>query len=79
MDRIGMSLIRDKKATISASTSEDGQIHKSSVRGKDLLSLLLQANLADDVEPDQRLSDADVLAQIPTFLVAGMLDLTHDA
>ncbi|PPQ63062.1 hypothetical protein CVT24_005917 [Panaeolus cyanescens] len=39
--------------------------------GKDLLSILVQANSSEDVPPEQRLTDEDVLAQVATFLVAG--------
>ncbi|KAJ7766484.1 cytochrome P450 [Mycena maculata] len=38
---------------------------------RDLFSLLVRANTAKDIPVNQRLSDEDVLAQVPTFLVAG--------
>ncbi|KAJ6555947.1 cytochrome P450 [Mycena capillaripes] len=38
---------------------------------KDLLSVLLKANLAKDVPESQRLSDKEVISQIPAFFVAG--------
>ncbi|KAJ7434091.1 cytochrome P450 [Mycena galericulata] len=38
---------------------------------RDLLSVLLKANLSSDLPESQRLSDAEVIAQIPTFLFAG--------
>ncbi|KAH0835842.1 cytochrome P450 [Lanmaoa asiatica] len=53
------------------SATEKGDIEKNSLRGRDLLSLLVKANIATDVPESQRLSDEDVLAQVPTFLVAG--------
>ncbi|KAF8149662.1 cytochrome P450 [Mycena galopus ATCC 62051] len=38
---------------------------------KDLLSVLLRANLAKDVPERQRMRDDEVISQIPAFLVAG--------
>ncbi|KAF9484968.1 cytochrome P450 [Pholiota conissans] len=63
MDRIGAELLRDSKAAV--------MNDKASWTRRDLLSLLLRANLATDLPPTQRMSDSDVLAQVPTFLVAG--------
>ncbi|CCM03447.1 uncharacterized protein FIBRA_05580 [Fibroporia radiculosa] len=69
MRRIGMQLIQQKKAEIAAAMA-DGNYSKSS-RSRDLLTVLLEANLTDDVPEHHRLTDDDVMAQIPTFLVAG--------
>ncbi|KAF8131040.1 cytochrome P450 [Boletus edulis] len=55
MARIGNELLSDAKAAARASATEKGEIEKNSLHGRDLL----------------RLSDEDVLAQVPTFLVAG--------
>ncbi|KAF7331414.1 Cytochrome P450 [Mycena kentingensis (nom. inval.)] len=38
---------------------------------RDLLSILLSANVSSDIPERQRLSDAEVIAQIPGFFVAG--------
>ncbi|KAF7340380.1 hypothetical protein MVEN_01957500 [Mycena venus] len=38
---------------------------------KDLLSVLLRANLSKDIPESQRLSDTEVVSQIPAFFVAG--------
>ncbi|KAJ7480948.1 cytochrome P450 [Mycena latifolia] len=38
---------------------------------RDLLSVLLKANLSSDIPDSQRLTDEEVLGQIPTFLIAG--------
>ncbi|KAJ7095055.1 cytochrome P450 [Mycena epipterygia] len=38
---------------------------------KDLLSVLLKANLSKDIPESQRLSDTEVVSQIPAFFVAG--------
>ncbi|KAL5514893.1 hypothetical protein ACEPAG_2209 [Sanghuangporus baumii] len=39
--------------------------------GRDLLSVLVRANTDTDLPESQRMNDEDVLAQVPTFLVAG--------
>ncbi|KAJ7739297.1 cytochrome P450 [Mycena olivaceomarginata] len=38
---------------------------------RDILSLLVKANLSADIPERQRLSDEEVISQIPTFLIAG--------
>ncbi|KAJ7731078.1 cytochrome P450 [Mycena metata] len=58
MRRIGQRLLRDSNSV-------------DSVASRDLLSLLVHANTTEDIPEAQRLSDEDVLAQVPTFLVAG--------
>lgn len=68
MHRIGLQLVKDKKAAILA---EKSGMEKKDLQGRDLLTLLLKANMATDIPDSQRLSDEDVLAQVPTFLVAG--------
>ncbi|EJD37740.1 cytochrome P450 [Auricularia subglabra TFB-10046 SS5] len=70
MDEIGMRIVQEKKREILDEMGA-GRIEKNTVGGKDLISLLLRANLAADLPPSQRLSDSEVLAQIPTFIVAG--------
>ncbi|TFK25770.1 cytochrome P450 [Coprinopsis marcescibilis] len=67
MDRIGEELLRNSKAEL----SKQGSLGKDSVKGKTLLTLLLRANMASDLPESQRMVDEDVLAQVPTFLVAG--------
>ncbi|KAG9318254.1 cytochrome P450 [Chiua virens] len=71
MARIGKELLSDAKAAARASATEKGEIEKNSLHGRDLLSLLVKANMATDIPENQRLCDEDVLAQVPTFLVAG--------
>ncbi|KAJ7062855.1 cytochrome P450 [Mycena amicta] len=61
MVRVGRKLLQESKRDIE---SDDR-------RAKDLLSLLVRANTAKDVPETQRLADEDVIAQVPTFLVAG--------
>ncbi|KAF8834516.1 cytochrome P450 [Paxillus ammoniavirescens] len=71
MERIGRELLTKAKATVLADATEKGGIDKSSIQGRDLLTLLVKANMATDIPENQRLPDKDVLAQVPTFLVAG--------
>ncbi|KAH9937781.1 cytochrome P450 [Epithele typhae] len=74
MRRIGMQLVQEKKAAIAAEgTIKDTKLEESGsgidLRGRDLLTLLLKANMATDIPENQKLSDEDVLAR--DFLVAG--------
>ncbi|KAJ7434100.1 cytochrome P450 [Mycena galericulata] len=65
MKSIARQIISTSKASLMASQEEktDGK--------RDVLSVLLKANLSSDLPESQRLSDAEVIAQIPTFLFAG--------
>ncbi|KAJ7777801.1 cytochrome P450 [Mycena olivaceomarginata] len=65
MRRIGQQLLQDSRQNIAEGKSAD------STALRDLLSLLVRANMAKDISDAQRLSEEDVLAQVPTFLVAG--------
>ncbi|KZV95955.1 cytochrome P450 [Exidia glandulosa HHB12029] len=72
MDEVGMRIIQEKKAAVLAEFGDStAHIDKKSLAGNDIISVLLRANLAADLDPTQRLSDEEVLAQIPSFLVAG--------
>ncbi|KAF7972061.1 hypothetical protein HWV62_19211 [Athelia sp. TMB] len=62
LSRVGGQLLEDAKKNAAAD--------KDSVVGKDLLSLLVKANMGPGTG-GQKLDDVDVLAQVPTFLVAG--------
>ncbi|EIN11680.1 cytochrome P450 [Punctularia strigosozonata HHB-11173 SS5] len=68
MDRLGLQLVKEKKAALQA---ESVGVEKKNILSRDMLSLLIKANIASDVPENQRLSDEEVLAQIPTFLGAG--------
>ncbi|KAI0677750.1 cytochrome P450 [Trametes maxima] len=71
MRRIGMQLINDKKAEITRLTAENaGGVEKKNMGGRDLLTLLIKANMAVDIPDSQRLSDEEVLSRT-SFLVAG--------
>ncbi|KAJ7144334.1 cytochrome P450 [Mycena epipterygia] len=66
MYSIGAQLVSKSKADIK--TAEEDK----TLSGKrDLLSVLLKANLATNIPENQRLNEAEVIAQIPTFFFAG--------
>jgi len=72
MRRIGLQLIAEKKASIIAASGRSTKgVEKKDVVGRDLLTLLIKANMAMDIPESQRLTDEEVLAQVPTFIVAG--------
>ena len=53
------------------STNDGARVFSDSGSTKDLLSLMIKANMGLDVAPEQRMSDEEVMHQIPTFMVAG--------
>ncbi|KZT18878.1 cytochrome P450 [Neolentinus lepideus HHB14362 ss-1] len=69
MSRIGNQLLSEKKAAVRGENEKI--VSKDAMQGRDLLSLLVRANMATDLPEGQRMRDEDVLAQVPTFLVAG--------
>ncbi|KAI5119934.1 hypothetical protein M0805_000899 [Coniferiporia weirii] len=62
--RRGEELVRAKKQAVMAEITRSDDI-----QDKDILSLLIKANLSE--KPSQRLSDAELLDQLSTFLFAG--------
>ncbi|TFY80206.1 hypothetical protein EWM64_g3801 [Hericium alpestre] len=70
--RIGIQIVAEKKAAVLASlgTQEKG-FERQDFAGRDLISLLIKASLAVDLPESARLSDDDLVCQIPTFIVAG--------
>ena len=62
MRKIGLELIAEKKAAIRAEGQEKEKYSADS-RARDLLTLLLKANMAIDIPDSQKLSDEDVLAR----------------
>ncbi|KAJ8509529.1 hypothetical protein ONZ45_g8314 [Pleurotus djamor] len=67
MARIGRELLASSRAAVSPYQKEVDQGMKT----RNILSQLVKANTSPNNPPESRLSDEDVLAQIPTFLVAG--------
>ncbi|KAJ7691358.1 cytochrome P450 [Mycena rosella] len=66
MQSIGSRIVSNSKAAIKASQDD-----KSLGGRRDLLAILLKANLSTNLPESQRLSDAEVIAQLPTFFFAG--------
>ena len=58
-------MISQKKSEIFASTSDEtkGDVRKKDIQGRDLLSLLIKANMATDIPDSARMSDEDILAR----------------
>jgi hypothetical protein len=48
-------------------------LHCGIEHDKNLLSLMIKSNMSTIIPPEQRLSMEQMLQQIPTFLIAGML------
>ncbi|KAG8802377.1 hypothetical protein FRC18_007563, partial [Serendipita sp. 400] len=77
MRRIGKQLVEERKRELGFLPPKSGEQQSqerdapSSGTGKDLLSLMIKANMSPDVSPEQRMTDAEVMHQIPTFMVAG--------
>ncbi|KAI0321606.1 cytochrome P450 [Amylostereum chailletii] len=69
--RIGSHLIAEKKAAVLAESSDGVSVAKDSIQGHDLLSLLIRANMASDMAEGMRMSDEEILSQVPTFIMAG--------
>ena len=71
MNRIGRKLLNDAKAAVMSShgVEKGGTIEKSSLQGRDLLTLLVRANMATDIPENQRISDEDVLARMLPFRI----------
>ncbi|KLO13381.1 cytochrome P450 [Schizopora paradoxa] len=70
MRRVGTKLIEERKKLF---INEKGALAGASddEQYKDLLSALVKANLDPSIPESQRMTDEEVLSQIPTFLVAG--------
>ncbi|KAH9988110.1 cytochrome P450 [Russula compacta] len=70
---IGQNIIAQKKAEILAvaESGAKGDVEKRKIQGRDLLTLLIKANMATDIPDSARMTDEDILAQVPTFLIAG--------
>ena len=58
-------MISQKKSEILASTGDEtkGDVRKKDFQGRDLLSLLIKANMATDIPDSARMSDEDILAR----------------
>jgi hypothetical protein len=58
-------MITRRKSEILASTDVDakGGVEKKDIQGRNLLSLLIKANMATDIPVSARMSDEDILAR----------------
>jgi hypothetical protein len=58
-------MITQRKSEILASTDVDakGGVEKKDIQGRNLLSLLIKANMATDIPVSARMSDEDILAR----------------
>jgi len=74
MRRIAVHLLQEQKNRVLGEKGEvDDVVQKDmeDLKGRDLLSVLVKANTDKTIPEYQRMPDEDVLAQVPTFLVAG--------
>ena len=71
MLKIGTKLVAERKALIlAASTNKDTKVSSKDLDGRDLLTLLMKANMASDIPESQKLSDEEVVSR---ELFAGFL------
>ncbi|PWN54019.1 cytochrome P450 [Violaceomyces palustris] len=81
LEMVSLNLINRKKAEIQKEMQglskadfdeKEGHYDATGVaRGKDLLHLMMRANMAEDVSEKEKLSDNELLGQITTLLLAG--------
>jgi cytochrome P450 len=79
MRKIGRRLVRERKRALGFPDAKE-EVHTHTLGSafaredtrKDLLSLMIVANMSPDVSPEQKMSDVEVMHQIPTFMVAGV-------
>ncbi|KAJ7055863.1 cytochrome P450 [Mycena amicta] len=74
MYTIGGQIIKKSKASLKAQAQADSEKDnvKAALTGRrDLLSILLKANMSAGLPESQKLSDEEVIAQIPAFFLAG--------
>ncbi|KAJ4475625.1 cytochrome P450 [Lentinula aciculospora] len=64
MQRISRELFMESKIYLAATGEKD-----TGLSARDLLSLLLKSNMSSNTPANERMSDADVVAQVPTFLI----------
>ncbi|KAI0666625.1 cytochrome P450 [Trametes maxima] len=71
MQRIGSQIVAEKKAAIMREASEKNlaEVGRKDLQDRDILTLLMKANVAKDIPEHQRLSDAAVVSR--TLLTAG--------
>ena len=63
------AIIREQAERKALNLKEEENDASDNLRGRDLLTLLLKANMATDIPESQRLSDEDVLARACVLLL----------
>jgi hypothetical protein len=71
MRRVGLQLVREKQQAVLEERASGRGTALEKGKDKDLLSLLIKANMDKDLPAEQQLSVEQILNQIPTFVVAG--------
>ena len=78
MQRIGEELLRQRKRIILGEKVEvDKEIEKDTadLKGRDLLTVLVQANMDTEIPESQRMSDDDVVARMFLPLEVGRVPM----
>ncbi|KLO16841.1 cytochrome P450 [Schizopora paradoxa] len=71
MRRVGNELVQERKHHFLEKEKDAFTDDSEDLHHKDLLSALIKANMDPSIPESQRMTDEEVLSQIPTFLVAG--------
>ncbi|KZV62140.1 cytochrome P450 [Peniophora sp. CONT] len=69
LDRVGKQFLDERKSAVLAAA--ESKVERRDIVGKDLLSVLIRNNMASDIPEEDCMTDDEVLAQVPTFLLAG--------
>jgi len=69
MIRIGRGILEKRKAAYAV--EKDQELLRTELSGDDLLSSLFRTNMAPQVKVEQRMTDDELIAQIPLFFFAG--------
>lgn len=69
--KVGMKLVAEKKKLVMEERASRGGTELEKGRERDLLTLLIKANMSTALGKEQTMSDDEVINQIPTFLIAG--------
>ncbi|KAI0033894.1 cytochrome P450 [Vararia minispora EC-137] len=67
--RIGGRLIANKKKALGLDGGASAD--KDEISGHDLISLLIKSNVTEGTPENMRMTDEEIISQVPTFIVAG--------
>lgn len=75
MDRISRELVEKSKKSLQTVEKVD----KSTLKGRDILTLLLRANMATDIPDHQRMSDEEVVSRkvFSRYVILASNDAPH--